>query len=58
MLVLSRKIDERVLIEIPGYPDLVVCVTGIAPNRVELGFEAPENVHIYREELLEEEDDE
>jgi len=48
MLVLSRKIGERVVIG----ADLVVTVIGMRGRQVCLGLEAPENVGIWREEVL------
>ena len=48
MLVLTRKLGEKVHIG----DDIVVTVTFIDAGRVRLGFEAPQHVKIYREELL------
>ena len=47
MLVLSRKIGERTIIA----GRIRVVVLGIHGNHVKLGFEAPETVPIYREEI-------
>lgn len=47
MLVLSRKIGERVLIG----QDIYVKVIEIRGDRVKLGFEAPDEVPVHREEL-------
>ena len=47
MLVLSRKQAERVLVG----PDIVVTVLEITGGRVKLGFSAPAEVPIHREEL-------
>lgn len=47
MLVLSRKIDEAVLLG-----DCVVRVVEIRGDKVRLGFEAPGETPIHREELM------
>lgn len=54
MLVLSRRKNEAVLI-----PDLGVTikVLAIRGNQVRLGFEAPEFVEIFRQELRQPEPD-
>ena len=48
MLVLSRKINEKILIG----NDIVVTVVKIDRNQVRIGIEAPGNVPIYREEIV------
>ena len=47
MLVLSRKPGERILIG----ESVVLTVTAMKGGRVRLGFEAPRDVAIVREEL-------
>ena len=47
MLVLSRKLNETVVIG----DNIRVTVVKIDRNHVRIGFEAPENVPIYREEI-------
>ncbi len=47
MLVLSRKKNERIMIG----EDVVVTVVEIRGDKVRLGFEAPGEVEIWREEL-------
>lgn len=47
MLVLSRKISERIVIG----KDVVITVSQIRGNRVQLAIEAPQEVHILRGEL-------
>jgi len=47
MLVLSRKVGERIMIE----EGIVVLVTRISGNKVRLGIEAPDGVRIDREEV-------
>src|SRR4051794_8645712 len=48
MLVLSRKVGERVVID----GGIVVTLVRIDGNQVRLAFEAPREVGIYREEVL------
>ncbi len=48
MLVLSRKVDERIVID----DRIVVTVVKIDRNHVRLGIEAPGNVPVFREEIL------
>ena len=47
MLVLSRKPGERILIG----DNVTVTIVRIGPNNVRLGFEAPRELNIVREEL-------
>jgi carbon storage regulator len=47
MLVLSRKVDEQIIIG----EHIRVTVVSIRGNQVRLGFEAPHDVPIFREEL-------
>ena len=49
MLVLSRKPGERVLIG----ENVSVTIVRIGPNSVRLGIDAPRDLNIVREELLE-----
>jgi len=47
MLVLSRKIDESIMIG----GDIEVVVLGVEGDTVKLGIRAPRNVDIYRKEI-------
>lgn len=49
MLVLSRKVGETIFIN----DSIRVTVLAIRANQVRLGFSAPDDVAIYREELIE-----
>jgi len=49
MLVLSRKANERIYIG----DRIEVCVLDVRGDRVRLGFNAPEEVSIHREEVYE-----
>ena len=53
MLVLSRKVGERVLVG----DNVVITVVRIGPNAVRLGIEAPKEMNIVREELCVKGDD-
>ncbi|MCH2210930.1 MAG: carbon storage regulator [Fuerstiella sp.] len=47
MLVLSRKVGERILIG----DDVALTVVRVGPNSVRVGVEAPRSTNIVREEL-------
>ncbi|MFM9963113.1 MAG: carbon storage regulator [Planctomycetaceae bacterium] len=47
MLVLSRKVGERVLIG----DKIILTVVRIGPNAVRIGIEAPKDMNIVREEV-------
>jgi carbon storage regulator len=47
MLVLSRKLNERIVID----GGIVVTVVKIDRNQVRLGIEAPSDVRVFREEI-------
>ena len=47
MLVLSRKVGQRLVID----DNITIVINRIAGNRVQLGIEAPHDVHIMRGEL-------
>ncbi len=49
MLVLSRKVGESVIIQ----GSIKITVLEISGNQIKLGFEAPEDVFIYRQEIYE-----
>jgi carbon storage regulator len=49
VLVLSRKIGERIVVPDCGLSVTIVSVKG---NTVRLGIEAPAEIGVYREELL------
>lgn len=52
MLVLTRKVDEAILIRSPDFTVKVVIVR-IDDSQVRVGIEAPDGVNIVRAELLE-----
>ena len=49
MLVLSRKLGERIVVPQCGLAVTIIAVKGKA---VRLGISAPENLTVYREEIL------
>lgn len=51
MLVLSRKVDEKVLIFVPGCAPIAVQVIDIRGDKVRLAFDAEREVQIHREEV-------
>ena len=50
MLVLTRRIDERIVLPTVG---AAIRVVAAKPGHVRLGIEAPDNVPVFREEVLE-----
>lgn len=50
MLVLSRKLGEKIIIQSASGP-VVVTVVKIDRNQTRLGIEAPTEVRVYREEI-------
>ena len=48
MLTLTRKVGEKIYIG----DDIVVTITGVKNGRVLVGVEAPQDVPIYRQEIL------
>jgi carbon storage regulator len=48
MLVLSRKINERIVID----GDIVVEVVKVEGGQVRLGIEAPKHIKVFRQEIL------
>jgi carbon storage regulator CsrA len=56
MLVLSRKIDERIMLTIPGFDDVVITIVDIRTHdgtpKVRVGIDAPESIRIMREEVI------
>ena len=48
MLVLSRKLGERILVPHCGVEITIIAIEG---NAVRLGISAPEDIAVYREEV-------
>ena len=53
MLVLSRRIDETIVIKQEGRKDIVITYVAHRLGQVRLGFDADLDVKIFRGELLE-----
>ena len=53
MLVVTRRPGESLVIELPSGEQIKVTVLGVKGNQVRIGTDAPENITILREELLE-----
>lgn len=53
MLVLSRKRDEKILLQVNDGEDIELTVVRIDQNKVRLGITAGNNVTILRSELVE-----
>jgi len=51
MLVLSRQKNENVVITVPGWPEITVCVVAIRGDKVRLGIEAQRQVLVHRQEV-------
>jgi carbon storage regulator len=49
MLVLSRKVGEKIVID----NDIVVTIVRIQGDKVRIGIEAPANVPVHRQEIVE-----
>jgi carbon storage regulator len=49
MLVLSRKLDESIIID----DNIRITVVGIRGNQVRLGIQAPPSIGVFRQEILE-----
>ncbi len=47
MLVLSRKIGERILIE----PGIEIAIVEVQGGKVRIGIEAPQDIRIHRAEI-------
>ena len=53
MLILDRKVNQRIRIN----DDIIITVTEMRGSRVSLGFDAPPNVIIKREEIYDDQQD-
>ena len=53
MLVLSRKKDEKIILETANHEKIELVVVKIDANRVKIGIEAADDVTILRSELIE-----
>jgi len=53
MLILTRRPGETIITETPAGERIHVTVPGVKDNQVRIGTDAPEDIQIMREELLE-----
>ena len=53
MLILTRRVGKTIIIETPAGEHIKVVVLGVKGNQVRIGTEAPDDISIVREELLE-----
>ena len=53
MLVLTRRPGETLIIETPGGEPITVTVLQVKGDQVRIGTDAPDDIAIVREELLE-----
>lgn len=51
MLVLGRKLQEAVIVHLPDGREIRVVLVSAAGGQARLGFEAPQDIEIAREEL-------
>lgn len=55
MLVLARRVEQEILIRVPGRDKpIVIKVLSIGGGHVKLGFAAEDDIEIMREELVDE----
>ncbi len=53
MLILTRRPSEAIIIELPTGETIKVAVLSVKPNQVRIGTDAPDDIKIVKEELLE-----
>lgn len=58
MLVLTRRIGERIRLRLSSGEDIWITVTQIQRRKAAIGITAPESIHIAREELIDRIDNE
>ena len=55
MLILTRRPGETLIIELPTGERIEVTVLGIKGNQIRIGTNAPDEISIVREELVQKE---
>ena len=53
MKILTRRPNEAIIIELPTGETIKVAVLSVKPNQVRIGTDAPDNIRIVKEEMLE-----
>ncbi len=56
MLVLSRKLQENIMLKLPDDRWITITLVDIDKNKVRLGIACDKDIPIYREELLSDDD--
>lgn len=51
MLVLTRKVGDKIVIEVPGREPILIMLARIDGNQARIGVEAPRDYRILREEV-------
>lgn len=51
MLVLTRRVGERLVIDLGTGSPIAVTVLGMKDNKVRLGIDAPAHIPVHREEI-------
>ena len=52
MLVLSRKVGESIILNLPNGEQVRICLNKYVGEQTRIGIEAPQDVQILREELV------
>jgi len=53
MLIVTRRPSEAIIIELPTGEIIKVAVLSVKPDQVRIGTDAPDDIKIVKEELLE-----
>lgn len=51
MLVLTRRVHEKIVIETPAGEVIEVCVVGVSGSQFKIGVKAPKTTAVDREEI-------
>ena len=51
MLVINRKLDEKIIIRVEGFENIEVMVVEVRGETVKLGINAPKIISVDREEI-------
>jgi len=53
MVILTRRPSEAIIIELPSGETIKVAVLSVKPDQVRIGTDAPDDIKIIKEELME-----
>ena len=56
MLILSRRVNEAITVTHPDGTEVVISVLGVLGGQVRLGFDAPKEVRILRDNAVDRDD--